>query len=119
VKKVISFLAAGYIVFALLLVWVMVRVVGAMREDLWAGYMHQDPPRPTLVPPEMLLAFLIAATLLVVSLVLSYFLLRRRHRKAALVMASGSCLGVPFGTILGVITLFALTRPAVRSTFTT
>jgi hypothetical protein len=48
---------------------------------------------------------------------LSYLLAVTRHRKAALILAVIICVGFPIGTILGVLALFALTRPEVMSEF--
>ena len=49
---------------------------------------------------------------------LSYLLAVRRHRIAALVLSVITCIGFPIGTILGVVTIYALTRPNVRLAFT-
>jgi len=40
------------------------------------------------------------------------------HRRASLVLAGISCIGIPIGTILGGLTLDALTRPELSSEFT-
>ncbi len=46
-----------------------------------------------------------------------FFLLRRRHRVFSMVIAGISCLQVPFGTILGVLTLVVLQRPTVHALY--
>ena len=52
-----------------------------------------------------------------ISLCLSLFLSKRRWRRGALVLACISCISVPIGTILGALTIHALTRPEVSSEF--
>ena len=42
---------------------------------------------------------------------------RRRHYMFCMVMAALSCMAFPFGTVLGVLTLLVLSRPAVRQRF--
>jgi hypothetical protein len=51
-------------------------------------------------------------------LCLAFFLSARRSRRAALVLAGISCIAIPIGTILGGLTIYALTRPEVSSEFT-
>jgi hypothetical protein len=48
---------------------------------------------------------------------LAYFLSARRRRRAILIMAGITCVGIPIGTILGGLTIYALTRPEIRSEF--
>jgi zinc transporter ZupT len=52
-----------------------------------------------------------------ISLCLALFLSKRRWRRGALVLACISCISVPIGTILGALTIYALTRPEVSSEF--
>jgi hypothetical protein len=44
---------------------------------------------------------------------------RNKHYTFALVMACIECLFIPFGTILGVFTIIALSRESVRTLFST
>jgi hypothetical protein len=53
-----------------------------------------------------------------ICLCLALFLSARRWRRGALVLACISCISVPIGTILGGLTIYALTRPEVKSEFT-
>src|SRR5215470_14225963 len=53
-----------------------------------------------------------------ICLCLALFLSARRWRRGALVLACISCISVPIGTILGGLTIYALTRPEVSSEFT-
>ncbi|HEU4402442.1 MAG TPA: hypothetical protein VFT43_10100 [Candidatus Polarisedimenticolia bacterium] len=46
------------------------------------------------------------------------FLVRRRHYRFCLVTAGFACVFMPLGTVLGVFTIFVLTRPSVRALFT-
>jgi hypothetical protein len=118
-KKLISFLAVGYVVCASTMLWLAVRAVAFIREDLWAQSIHRDPARLSFVPSILFVMLFTSAALLLVCSSLAYLLFRRRHRNAALLMAAGSCIAIPLGTLLGPITLIALTRPEVRSTFAT
>ncbi len=45
------------------------------------------------------------------------FLAHRRHYTFCLVIAAVECMFMPFGTILGVFTIFVLLRPAVKEMF--
>lgn len=45
------------------------------------------------------------------------FLVTRRHHTYCLVMAAVACIFVPFGTVLGVLTIIVLMRPPVRALF--
>lgn len=45
------------------------------------------------------------------------FLVSRRHHTYCLVMAALACVFVPFGTVLGVLTIIVLMRPSVRTAF--
>jgi len=47
------------------------------------------------------------------------YLSRNKHYTFALVMACIECLFIPFGTILGVFTIIALSRESVRTLFST
>jgi hypothetical protein len=46
-----------------------------------------------------------------------FWLRERRHRVTIMVLAAISCLGVPYGTLLGVLTFLALARPSVVALF--
>jgi hypothetical protein len=65
------------------------------------------------------ITFVILGTLSVgIPASLSYLLAVRRHRIAALILSIITCIGFPIGTILGVVIIYALTRPNVRLAFT-
>lgn len=46
-----------------------------------------------------------------------YFLLKRRNHTYCLVMACIECIFMPFGTVLGVLTILLLLRPEVKALF--
>ena len=45
------------------------------------------------------------------------FLLRRVKRKASIILSLISCIGFPFGTILGTLSLFVLTRSEIKNEY--
>jgi ABC-type tungstate transport system substrate-binding protein len=59
-----------------------------------------------------------ALALIGICVCLALFLSARRWRRGALVLACISCVSIPIGTILGGLTIYALTRPEVSSEFT-
>jgi len=68
--------------------------------------------------------FLIVLALIILAywasfLILSYLLLKRKHRKLSIVLAAISCLSFPLGTILGVFTIYVLTRHTIIEQFPT
>jgi hypothetical protein len=65
----------------------------------------------------MILLFLIGAGLLAVYVVNALFLLKRIKRKTSLILSLVSCIGFPFGTILGTISLFLLTRSEIKAEY--
>ena len=56
-------------------------------------------------------------TIAVLVLIAGRFLGRRTHHLYCLVVAGIECCFMPFGTILGVFTLFVLLRPSVKTLF--
>lgn len=75
---------------------------------------------PGLLP--LIIGFGVATVLIGVTGGLSLFyaglmLRRHRHRTFLLVMASLSCLAIPYGTLLGIFTFMVLQRPAARAMF--
>ena len=54
----------------------------------------------------------------VLVLIASRFLAQRRHYTFCFVMGCVECLFMPFGTVLGVFTIFVLIRPSVKEMFT-
>jgi hypothetical protein len=61
--------------------------------------------------------FLGGATLSVVKFLAARALGRRRSRAFCMVAAGLSCLSIPYGTALGILTFIVLSRPSVRDLF--
>jgi hypothetical protein len=80
------------------------------------------PPGMELVMGTLLLAFSVVGVVLTVGLsallVLAGSHLRKRTRHTfCLVVAGVSCLFMPFGTALGILTIIVLMRPSVKASF--
>src|SRR5881396_2602774 len=88
---------------------------------------HGTPKPGEELPPEFLgwifivvglLLFLLGIAMAICILIAGRCLSRRKHYTFALVMACIECLFIPFGTILGVFTIIALSRESVKELFT-
>jgi len=60
---------------------------------------------------------LVLAALVTSKVLAAGWLRKRRHRVATMVVAAITCLEVPYGTALGVLTFIALARPSVRALY--
>jgi hypothetical protein len=89
---------------------------------------HHPGPRNAEPPPAVLgwifialgaLFFLAGITMAICILIADRCLSRRKAYSFALVMACVECLFIPFGTILGVFTIVALSRESVKALFAT
>ena len=83
---------------------------------------NQEPPPAFLGWIFILLGalfFLAGVTMAVCILIAGGCLSRRKAYSFALVVACIECLFIPFGTILGVFTIVALSRESVRALFST
>ena len=89
---------------------------------------HGTPTPGEELPPEFLgwifvgvgsFLFLVGIAMAICILIAGRCLSRRRCYSFALVMACIECLFVPFGTILGVFTIIALSRESVKAFFET
>ena len=87
---------------------------------------HGTPKPGEQLPPEFLgwifvvlglLLFLLGVAMAICILIAGRCLSRRKHYTFALVMACIECLFIPFGTILGVFTIIALSRDSVKAFF--
>ena len=111
--KLLRFLAVGYIAYGAV-------TLGFVGQFLWRVF--RSGPTPGEVSALQwvpLVSFLVvAAALSVMFTCLGYLLFRRRHRRLLLVLSSISCLGIPVGTVLGALTIYALTRPEIAREFT-
>ena len=115
---VVAGLAALFSFFALLYTTVGAIFIFAAR--------HGTPKPGEELPPEFLgwifvvlglLLFLLGVAMAICILIAGQCLSRRIHYTFALVMACIECLFIPFGTILGVFTIIALSRESVKELF--
>jgi hypothetical protein len=115
---VVAGLAALFSLFPLLYTTVGTIFVFAAR--------HGTPKPGEELPPEFLgwifvvlglLLFLLGIAMAICILIVGRCLSRRKHYTFALVMACIECLFIPFGTILGVFTIIALSRESVKELF--
>ena len=112
-RRLLAFLSVGYVIYSLLIAWYVGRLLVRVLQAQSAGEMQLSGIR---VPLGMLITFAVA--FISIFLCLAFFLSARRRRRAALILARISCVGIPVGTILGGLTIYALTRPEVSSEFT-
>jgi hypothetical protein len=89
---------------------------------------HGTPKPGEELPPEFLgwifaivglLLFFLGIAMAICILLAGRCLSRNKHYTFALVMACIECLFIPFGTILGVFTIIALSQESVRTLFST
>jgi hypothetical protein len=113
-RRILPFLSVGYVIYALLIAWFICRLLFRVYRAQSAGQMQLSGIH--WMPLAMTSVF--AFAFIGICLCLALFLSARRWRRGALVLACISCLSVPIGTILGGLTIYALTRPEVKSEFT-
>jgi hypothetical protein len=84
------------------------------------------PSSPEALPPDAIVwvfvvfggvVFVAMLSVAAVKVHVGRCLSRRRSRTFCLIVASLTCVGVPYGTILGICTFVVLTRPAVAQMF--
>jgi len=115
---IVSGLAALFSLFPLLYT-----TIGA----IFISIARHDTPKPgEELPPEFLgwifvgvgsFLFLVGIAMAICILIAGRCLSRHRYYSFALVMACIECLFVPFGTILGVFTIIALSRESAKGFF--
>ena len=115
VRSILPFLSVGYVIYALLIAWFICRLLFRVYRAQSAGRM-QFSGGIHWMPLAMTSFF--AFAFIGICLCLALFLSARRWRRGALVLACISCISIPIGTILGGLTIYALTRPEVKSEFT-
>ncbi len=115
---VVAGLAALFCFFPLLYTTVGAIFIFAAR--------HGTPKPGEELPPEFLgwifvvlrlLLFLLGIAMAICILIAGRSLSSHKHYTFALVMACIECLFIPFGTILGVFTIIALSRESVKALF--
>lgn len=114
-------LAALFSLFPLLYTTIGAIFIFASRHPAAAG------PKPSKeLPPEFLgwifvvlglFLFLLGIAMAICILIAGRCVSRNKHYTFALVMACIECLFIPFGTILGVFTIIALSRESVKELF--
>ena len=114
VRRILPFLSVGYVIYALLIAWFICRLLFRVYRAQSAGQMQLSGIQ--WMPLAMTSFF--AFAFIGICLCLALFLSARRWRRGALVLACISCISIPIGTILGGLTIYALTRPEVKSEFT-
>ena len=114
VRRILPFLSVGYVIYALLIAWFICRLLFRVYRAQSAGQLQLSGIQ--WMPLAMTSVF--AFAFIGICLCLALFLSARRWRRGALVLACISCISVPIGTILGGLTIYALTRPEVKSEFT-
>jgi hypothetical protein len=112
-KKLLSFLSISYLVYALLVAW----FVGRTLLQVYRAYSAGPMPASNVSWVPLALFLFISVAFISMFICLAFFLSTRRRRRAAMILAGISCLGIPVGTILGGLTLYALTRPEIAAEF--
>jgi hypothetical protein len=114
VRRILPFLSVGCVIYALLTAWFIGRLLLSVYRAHAAGQMQLSGIQWVPLAMTSFFAFAFIGIFLCLALSLS----ARRWRRAALVLAGISCIAIPVGTILGGLTIYALTRPEVSSEFT-
>jgi hypothetical protein len=115
-KTLLAILSGLYVIGAILVGLVWLSIFSRLRAAF-----HVDTTRTEIAFSSWIpfISFsVVAAAFAIMCCLLAYFLVARRHRRAALVMAGISCVGIPYGTILGIATLITISWPEVRAQFT-
>ncbi len=112
-KKTLSFLVIAYAVYAVLIAWSL----GRLLLPIWRAHSAGQLATAGVQWIPLTTFSLVCVTFIVICAMLASLLSKRRKRTRAVVLAACSCLAVPVGTILGAVTIFALTRPEVRAEF--
>jgi hypothetical protein len=114
VKKLIAFLSVSYAVYgALVGAYIISLIFRVFHEQMIA-----DAPPTKLQTLPLLSISLIAATFILLFVVVAYLLALRPARRTVIVLAAVSCLGIPLGTIIGLVTIYVLTRSRAVALFT-
>ena len=113
-RRILPFLSVGYVIYALLIAWFICRLLFRVYRAHSAGQMQLSGIQRMPLAMTSFFAFALIGICLCLALLLS----ARRWRRGALVLACISCVSIPIGTILGGLTIYALTRPEVSSEFT-
>lgn len=113
-KKFLPYLSIAYLIYALVVMF----FVGRLLFQFYQAYSVQPASLSSAQWVPMAVFIVIATSFISMFFALAYFLSTRRRRRAILIMAGITCVGIPIGTILGGLTIYALTRPEISSEFT-
>ena len=113
-RRILPFLSVGYVIYALLIAWFICRLLIRVYRAQSAGQLQLSGIQWLPLAMTSFFAFAFIGICLCLTLCLS----ARRWRRGALVLACISCISIPIGTILGGLTIYALTRREVSSDFT-
>src|SRR5687768_3059871 len=101
-KKYLPFLSIGYLVYALVVVF----FVGRLLLQVYHSYGAEGAQSAAVPWVSIAVLVIVSAAFITMFICLAYLLSTRRRRRAMLVMAGISCLGIPMGTILGGLTIY-------------
>src|SRR5262249_13693013 len=92
-----------------------------LNPEIWKDQKNPPPFKPEDLFKVLIWFYLIGAVFFlacaVLNLLSGLFLRRRQNRTFSMVVAGINCLHIPFGTILGVMTLLVLGRDSVRKSY--
>ena len=126
VRRILPFLSVSYVIYALLIAWLIGRLLFRVYRAQSAGQMQLS----GIHWMPLVMTSFFAFAFIGIYLCLALFLSARRWRRGALVLAGISCISIPIGmilaglfltiigTVLGGLTIYVLTRPEVSSEFT-
>ncbi len=112
-KKILPFLSISYVIYAVLVLW----YIGRLLYRVWQAHAGGQMPAAEMQWIPLVTVTAVCLAFIIMFIALAVLLSGRRRRQAALVIAAMSCVAFPMGTLLGALTIFALTRPHVRAEF--
>ena len=113
VKKILPFLTIAYVLYAVIVAWSMMRVLFPIGRANANGQLASADVQWL----RLAIFTALCVTFIAIFIWLARLLSKRRRRTRAMILAACSCLAIPLGTILGALTLYALTRPQIRTEF--
>lgn len=105
-----SLMVLGYLGFLGAILAAAEEQTGQGRNAIPPGFIHL---LTTILAVVLLLVLAYAACLLLCGI----WIKKRRYRMFLLVMAALTCLGIPYGTVLGIFTFVVLQRPTAKQFF--
>jgi hypothetical protein len=121
----IGFLVSGCLHAAFSLFGLLYVAMGVLMHGAFAN-IQATAKNPSQAPPPEIAwfmaifgsgIFLVMITLAALKLRTAWCLKRRRSRTFCLITSGISCLGIPYGTLLGVFSFMVLGRPSVKALF--